>query len=226
MEDTQHLPHSTGIPDANLSPKKITEIYDNLSPVYDIWGLLTEENARRRGVELAQVKEGESVLEVAAGTGLILAKIARLNKTGQITGIDISKGMLKKAEIRLKGTENVELKLASALELPFPDGSFDLLMNAYMFDLLPYQQMPSVMSEFWRVLKPGGRMVLINMTVGEKMGSQIYQQVYNLVPSLIGGCRGVLMSDLVEKIGFELKSREYYQQLLFPSEVILAKRSV
>lgn len=224
MENTHHLPNATGIPDAQLSPKKITEIYNRLAFAYDIWGRLTEEKARHRAIELAQVKEGEVILEVAAGTGLVLIELARQNTTGSITGIDISQGMLKKAGNRIKGFGNVELKLASAVELPFPDGHFDLLINGYMFDLMPYDQMSQIMGEFWRVLKPGGRLVLTNMTVGESIGSQLYQQIYNLVPSLLGGCRGVRMSKMVVETGFELKSREYYQQLLFPSEVILAKK--
>jgi ubiquinone/menaquinone biosynthesis C-methylase UbiE len=214
------------LPDARLSAQKVEAIYDSLSSFYDIWGGLTESKARNRGIALSNIQEGEQVLEVAAGTGLILRQIAPLNRTGTIYGVDISQGMLAKAQHKLKEFHNINLKQASALALPFNSQQFDLVFNAYMFDLLPYQQMPAVMAEFWRVLKPGGRMVLINMTEGEKFGSQLYQKLYNLNPSLLGGCRGVRMANSVTETGFNLQLREYYQQMFFPSEVLLAKKPV
>jgi ubiquinone/menaquinone biosynthesis C-methylase UbiE len=82
----------------------------------------------------------------------------------------------------------------------------------------------TVLAEFHRVLKPGGRLVLVNMTFGEKLGSGIYQRLYRLSPALMGGCRGVRMSDLLQRNGFSVHLREYVQQLLFPSEVILASK--
>ncbi len=218
--------NTTDIPDARLSQKKIEAIYNRMSHFYDIWGLQAEGRARNRGIELAQVRDGEKVLEVATGTGLILAEIAPKNPGGFNLGLDISPGMLQKARQKLEKYPNVELKQAGALEIPSPDSTFDLLINAYMFDLLPHDQMPGVLTEFWRVLKPDGRLVMINMTRGEKPGSQLYQWVYNFAPSIMGGCRGIRLSSLIKKAGFELVTREYHQQLLFPSEVILARKSM
>jgi len=50
----------------------------------------------------------------------------------------------------------------------------------------------------------------------------LYDFVYNLSPKTMGGCRGVKLSDKLEEHGFRVETREYYQQMLFPSEVILA----
>ncbi len=150
-------------------------------------GALTERKARQWGIELAQVQDGESVRDVACGTGVILADIARINQTGLNAGIDISSGMLDKARARLKNTSaRVELKQASAFEIPYPDATFDLVINGYMFDLMPVDAMPKLLSEFHRVLKPEGRLALINMTEGERPGSRIYQWVYQRAPALMG----------------------------------------
>jgi hypothetical protein len=60
------------------------------------------------------------------------------------------------------------------------------------------------------------------MTEGERFGSKLYDVVYNLSPKTMGGCRGVKLSGKLEELGFRVETREYFQQMLFPSEVILA----
>ena len=76
--------------------------------------------------------------------------------------------------------------------------------------------------EFKRVLKKSGKLVLVNMTLGEKFGSGIYDRIYRVSPRLMGGCRGIRLSEKLKEHGFNVKQREYHQQCLFPSEVILA----
>ena len=99
-----------------------------------------------------------------------------------------------------------------------------MLVNSYMFDLIAYDQMNAVLKEFKRVIKKGGRLVLVNMTVGERFGSGIYNLIYRLSPKLIGGCRAVQLSGKLREHGFVVKLREYHQQLLLPSEVIIAHK--
>ena len=215
--------NQTEIVDGRLSQEEVRNLYNGLSRFYDLWGTNTEGHARRRGIQLAQIQNGETILDVAAGTGSILADVVRQNFKGFNAGIDISAGMLEKARKKLNGTSaNVELKVGSAFEIPYPDHTFDLLFNGYMFDLMPFEVMPKILAEFKRVLKPTARLVLMNMTIGERFGSQIYQRLYNISPAIMGGCRGVRMTESLENAGFRVNTREYHQQLLFPSEVILA----
>lgn len=144
--------------DARLSQKDIVTLYDSISGVYDLWGTLAESRARNRAVELADIRDGQKILEVAVGTGLAFYEIVKRNRNGQNLGIDISPGMLNKAQKRLGklGAGNYELKLGSAFQLPAEDGQFDLVVNNYMFDLIPYDQMDLILSEFRRVLKKRG----------------------------------------------------------------------
>jgi len=104
------------------------------------------------------------------------------------------------------------------------DLSVDILFNNYMFDLIPFDQMDTVINEFARVLKPGGKLVLVNMTKAEQFGAGLYERSYRISPTLMGGCRGVKLSNLLTKHGFKVEIREYVQQMLFPSEVILATK--
>jgi ubiquinone/menaquinone biosynthesis C-methylase UbiE len=134
--------------------------------------------------------------------------------------------MLKKARKRLSqlSEANYELKKASAFHLEGEDEQFDVLINNYMFDLIPFDQMDTVLAEFNRVLKKGGKLVLVNMTIGEKFGSGIYDFMYRLSPRLMGGCRGIRLSERLKEHDFQVKRREYHQQCLFPSEVIRAQK--
>jgi ubiquinone/menaquinone biosynthesis C-methylase UbiE len=93
-----------------------------------------------------------------------------------------------------------------------------------MFDLIPFNQMDVIIDEFYRVLKPGGQLVLVNMTKKERLGAGLYERIYRISPTLMGGCRGVQMFDLLTENGFKVEIREYIQQMLFPSEVIIAIR--
>lgn len=211
---------------ARIDQSEIGLVYDKLAKIYDIWGRLTESRARDRAIELADIADGQNVLEVAVGTGLAFLEIVKRNPHGTNTGIDLSNGMLEKAKKRLRKLQgaNYTLTIGSAFTLPVDSGSVDILVNNYMFDLIHFTEMDVVLDEFKRALKPGGKLILINMTKGERFGSGLYDRVYNLSPRLMGGCRGVSLAGRLEDHGFHVVSREYYQQLLFPSEVILAHR--
>jgi len=214
--------------DARISQKDIVPLYDSLSRIYDLWGTLAESRARNRAVKLADIKDGQNILEVAVGTGLAFYQIVKRNRNGQNLGVDISPGMLAKAKKRLgKLTKaNYELKLGSAFHLPAVDEQFDLLLNNYMFDLITFNEMDAILDEFKRVLKKGGKLVLVNMTKGERFGSGLYDLIFRLSPKSMGGCRGVRLSERVMNHGFQVETREYHQQLLFPSEVIVARNKI
>ena len=174
---------------ARVSQRDAIDLYDKLSGMYNLFGHLAESKARNRSLELADVKPREHVLEVAVGTGLTFVRVVRANPDGRNVGIDISQGMLSKAERRLRkaGLSNYERSLGNALAIREKDNAFDVLLNSYMLDLMDENEWMAVIREFHRVLKLEGRLVLVNMTFGEKLGSGIYQRLYSLSPALMGG---------------------------------------
>ena len=212
--------------DARLSRDQVVTLYDRLAPIYDLWGVLAESRARRRALELAAIYNGEAVLEVAVGTGLTFCQIVQRNPDGVNVGLDLSPGMLAKARKRLTGIVAARYTLGTgdALDLGLEDNTFDLLVNAYMFDLIPFDRMDRILDEFRRVLKPGGRLVLVNMARREDGSSCLYQRLYALSPRLMGGCRGVAMAERVAGHGFRVDALEFVRQMGFPSEVIRAVR--
>jgi len=218
--------NNTPRPDARIPQDQIGRLYDKMAHVYDVWGKLTESRARQRALELAAIEDGLSILEVAVGTGLTFREIVKRNPHGRNAGIDLSPGMLAKARQRLRKLTqaNYSLSQGTAFDLPAQTESVDLLVNNYMFDLIPYRDMDKVLIEFKRVLKRGGKLILINMTEGETAGSKLYDLIYRLSPKTMGGCRGVRLASRLEQHGFTVETREYCQQMLFPSEIILARK--
>lgn len=212
--------------DAMVPQEEIPRVYDRLAGVYDIWARLTESRARDRAIELAAIVDGQSILEVAVGTGLAFHEIVRRNPHGQNLGIDLSAGMLAKARSRMSTlpAASYRLEVGTAFDLPVQPGSIDILVNNYMFDLIPHADMDRILDEFTRVLKVGGRLVLVNMARGRSLASRIYEGIYRLSPRAMGGCRGVDMVDRLRRHRFTVDAREYHQQFLFPSEVVVARK--
>jgi len=210
--------------DARVSQDNIVTVYDKIAPIYDIWGKFTESRARNRAIELAEIKNGQNILEIAVGTGLAFYEIVKRNPNGTNIGIDLSPGMLGKAKKRLSKLSevNYSLYVGTAFNLNVEDDSIDTLVNNYMFDLISFEDMNKVLVEFKRVLKKNGKLILVNMTEGERFGSKLYDFVYNISPKTMGGCRGVRLTERLKQQGFKIEIREYHQQMFFPSEVILS----
>lgn len=213
--------------EARLDKSKVPDTYRRIAALYDAWARLTESRARDRCLELAAIRDGESVLEVAVGTGLAFEKIIEANPSGRNEGIDLTDAMLARAEARARktGSGNFRLSVGDAYDLEFGDDSFDVVVNNYMFDLLPEQDFPRVLSEFRRVLRPGGRLVIVNMTTGERWYNGIWSLIYSINPAVLGGCRGVSLVAHLQAAGFTGIEREYLSQATFPSEIIAALNS-
>ncbi len=208
--------------DAGIKQRDVPAVYGKIAPIYDLWAWLTETKARNRCLDLAAIRDGESVLEVAVGTGLAFVKILEANPSGHNQGIDLTPAMLAIAKRRMlrAGHRNFSLRVGDAYDLPFPNDSFDVLVNNYMFDLLPEQDFAAVLQEFRRVLRPGGRLAMVNMTHGKRWYNGIWHRLYQLSPALLGGCRSVSLLPLLQQCGFRETTREYISQFSFPSEVV------
>jgi ubiquinone/menaquinone biosynthesis C-methylase UbiE len=210
---------------ARLSKKEVIKVYSQTASVYDLWAMLTETKSRKRAFELANIQDGEAVLEVAVGTGLTFQEILKANPNGYSVGIDITPAMLEKARAKATkiGGTNYQISLGDAYDLRFPDHHFDVLINNYMFDLLPEPDFTQVLEEFRRVLKPNGRIVLANMTKGTRFYQHFWESIYRVNPRWLGGCRGVQLVQAMEAVGFLNIYRETVSQFGFPSEIISAQ---
>lgn len=112
-------------------------------------------------VELANLKGGERILDVATGRGAVLKKaMSKINDKGSITAVDISSEMIQELqeEISHQNKPNVSLYCMDAEHLEFDDASFDVIFCA--FGVLFFPNIHSVLADFYRLLKPKGKLLL------------------------------------------------------------------
>jgi len=218
--------HQREILDARIMKNDVPKIYKKVASIYDVWGQLTESKARKRCLDLADIRDGESVLEVAVGTGLAFVEILGLNPTGKNEGIDLTEEMLDRAQEKAQrlGVTNYSLNTGDAYNLQYSDDSFDVVISNYMFDLLPENDFSAVLTEFRRVLRPGGRLVMVNMTKPEHWYNSVWEMIYRMNPAWVGGCRGVFLGPYLESVGFVDIRREFISQRTFPSEVVYGSK--
>jgi ubiquinone/menaquinone biosynthesis C-methylase UbiE len=218
--------------EASSSSKQIRRVYDLWSYGYDFVAAPFERAAEIAAVEKAAVQPNERVLEVAVGTGIALRDIAnRVGHENLICGVDLSPRMLAKSRRRLSrvGFNNIALVEADANQLPFADRLFDVLFNGYMLDLICLAELPVVMSEFFRVLKPGGRLVLVNFSKPDVGRRTLWERFYERLPRswagyLLGGCRPIVAESLTQTAGFVEIRREFRPSLFLPTEIVTARK--
>jgi len=220
-------PWRSHVLEARRSTAAAAATFSWLAPVYELWARWVERAPRRRVLELARVRDGETVLEVATGTGVQLVELGRRNPHGRTVGVDFAPGMVARTRKRLKsaGLDDVELSQGDARELPFDDATFDVVTNEYMLNLMPHADIARAVSELFRVLKPGGRIVVTNMTPGARLRERIWDALYARGIDVFVNCRGVLASPVLEEVGFRDVRREAMAPMLFPTEIVTARRA-
>ncbi len=160
-----------GVPDAHAHahPSLDTEgLTIDWARLYDL--LTRALLMRRQGkyvksiLALAQIQPGESVLDVGCGTGT-LAIAARLNapEDSVIHGLDASPAMIERARQKAAQADaNVDFQPGLAEALPFADATFDLVMSSMVMHHLPGDLKARAFAEMYRVLKPGGRLLVVD----------------------------------------------------------------
>lgn len=143
--------------------RRIAEMFDRVSPRYDrlnrVLSFGTDRAWRRRAIELARLAAGERAVDVGAGTGDLTFALARASAPGaRVVAADLSRGMLDVAQRR----GPLLAVIASAEALPFPDGSLDRVITG--FTVRNVGDLPRALREFRRVLRPGGRAVILELS--------------------------------------------------------------
>lgn len=170
--------------------RRVRQMFDHIAPTYERVNTLTSAGRdrywRRRAVALSGATRADVVLDVACGTGDLARAFAAV--AGRVLGLDFSADMLKLAGTRPAPATN--WVRADALRLPFADATFTIVGCA--FGVRNFQNLAHGLREFHRVLRPGGRAVILEFTMprGRLIGGLYRFYLMNILPRVAGWLSG------------------------------------
>jgi demethylmenaquinone methyltransferase/2-methoxy-6-polyprenyl-1,4-benzoquinol methylase len=143
-------------------------MFDRIAGFYDVMNSVMTAGLhhrwRERAADLARLRPGDRALDVATGTGDLAVELARrVAPGGEVIGSDFSQGMLERA--RTKAPE-LTWEWGNALELPYPDDSFDAATVG--FGARNFSDLERGLGEMARVVRPGGRVVVLEITTPQR----------------------------------------------------------
>ena len=176
------------------SKEKIEGMFDNIAKDYDslnhIMSLSIDKIWRRKAIKkIKDAGEVPRVLDVACGTGDFSIAIAKAVRKGEVIGVDISKEMLevmRQKVLKNKLESIISQEVGDGEALRFPDGSFDRVVNA--FGIRNFENREKGLREALRVLKPGGRLVILELSRPQNRIIRWFYDLYFLhILPIIGG---------------------------------------
>ena len=177
------------VPETEKSAR-VREVFKSVAPSYDVMNDLMSGGMhrvwKRFAVDLANVKPGEKVLDVASGSGdLALAFAKKVGAQGQVWQTDINEAMLKVGRDRLINAGHMlPNALCDAEKLPFASESFDLVSVAFGLRNMTHKDL--ALAEMTRVLKPGGRLLVLEFSKVHPTLNKVYDAYSFKVLPLLG----------------------------------------
>ena len=191
--------HDTIVPlkDSDLSKKEqVADMFDNIAYRYDFLNRFLSAGVdiwwRKKAIRQLEKLNPKQILDVATGTADVAIMTTSLLHPDKITGIDISDGMLEigRAKIKKQGLENtIELINGDSEAIIFPDDSFDAVTVA--FGVRNFEHLEKGLNEIKRVLKPGGKLVVLEFSQPK---APVVTQLYNVYMKLVAPNVGKLFS--------------------------------
>jgi demethylmenaquinone methyltransferase/2-methoxy-6-polyprenyl-1,4-benzoquinol methylase len=206
----------------SLHPESIRNLFNNIAPTYDLLNHLLSMGRdfywRKKSVQELKGLEGW-ILDIATGTGDVAIEIIHQNGDHRkVFGLDFSEPMIKRARRKVLGkglSQKIALSLGDALSLPFRDNTFHASIVA--FGLRNIVEKEQALSEIVRVIKKGGKVIILEFTFPNKgLMKKIYpiyfQRVLPRVGGFVSGDRGAY-AYLPESV-FHFASAENYEEIM------------
>ncbi len=190
----KQLPHDTIVPfkDSALTKKEqVASMFDNIAFRYDFMNRFLSVGIdvywRKRAIRELKELKPKRILDMATGTGDVAILTYKYLKPVKITGIDLSEGMLalgRKKVDRLKLNDSIELLQGDSETIKFSDNTFDAVTVA--FGVRNYENLQKGLKDMFRVLKPGGKLIILEFSKPRKPLLSIYNLYMNFVTPIIG----------------------------------------
>jgi demethylmenaquinone methyltransferase/2-methoxy-6-polyprenyl-1,4-benzoquinol methylase len=214
----------------NRSKQAARASYNRLSRWYDLIAGSTEKKYRDWGLEKLSAQPGEGILEIGFGTGHCLVSLAKsVGPAGSVLGLDISDGMrdIARARLNQEGLQDrVALHLGDAANLSFIEaGSLDGVFMSFTLELFDNPEIPRVLQECFRILKPGGRLAVVSMSKTDPPGMAVrmYEWFHDHMPNY-ADCRPIFARQALEESGFSIHDVSLASMWGLPVEIVLGKK--
>jgi demethylmenaquinone methyltransferase/2-methoxy-6-polyprenyl-1,4-benzoquinol methylase len=189
------------------SKAETKSFYDKIATVYDLLAERSEQPMREAGLKLLAAAPGETILEIGCGTGHCLVELTHaVGPQGKVLGVDISENMLDETRKLLSQEqllERIGLHCCDAAHVPFADATFDGVFTSFTLELFDTPELPQVLSEWQRVLRPGGRLVVVAISKEGPQGVVLkaFEWTHRHFPNLMD-CRPIYVRRALEAAGF------------------------
>lgn len=212
-----------------LSHPEAKAFYDRFGARQDSQAFY-EDRAVQELVQYSDLAHAGSVLEFGCGTGRLALRLLseELPPEARYLGLDVSDTMVALASSRLTPyRDRAEVRLCNGgVDLPVPDASVDRVVSTYVTDLLSDADIGRLLEEAKRALTPDGRLCLVGITHGVglvgRMVSRMWSAIHALRPSLVGGCRPMLLVPHLAGPDWSIVHSAIVQAWGISSEVLVA----
>jgi demethylmenaquinone methyltransferase/2-methoxy-6-polyprenyl-1,4-benzoquinol methylase len=199
--------------------------YNKISRVYDLLSDRSEAPMRKAGLDLLKTRPGEKVLEIGFGTGHSLVTLAQaVGAKGKVFGLDLSDQMVKLAKASLAKAgllERAQLRCGDAVRLPYHDRSIDAVFMSFTLELFDTPEIPKVLRECKRVLRPGGRIVVVGMSKDARNDPLVsaFEWTHKHFPNFLD-CRPIYVREALTQAGFRIQ-KVLNKHMWIPVEIVL-----
>lgn len=182
--------------------KEVIKEYSRRAGSYDLTCSRFLSTSRRVAIDFLVPFKNEKILDAGCGTGSLMLSVAReLGEEGQLIGIDISQHMLQVAQEKLSGYKNIFLVRANLEHIPYPANYFNALVSVNVMHY--WQSLLKVLKEFYRVLKPGGKLLLVGFCSDYWFFAQVERLWRIFIPSHIKAYSFAELSQKLREVGFK-----------------------
>jgi demethylmenaquinone methyltransferase/2-methoxy-6-polyprenyl-1,4-benzoquinol methylase len=197
--DAVELDGEPRLPDGSRRGNPVPEadvraMFDEIAPVYDRLNTLMtagrDRSWRQAAVRATGLGNGDTAIDVACGTGRVAAALAEVvGPFGRVVGVDLAARMIERATAEYRDIVQLEFRVGNALALPFENGEFDA--GTICFGLRNLADFESGFREMRRVVRPGGRVVCLELTVPRpRVWGRVFRTAFRRLAPFAGSLLG------------------------------------
>jgi demethylmenaquinone methyltransferase/2-methoxy-6-polyprenyl-1,4-benzoquinol methylase len=223
-------PSSRSVARVRTTRQETQAAYDRIAPVYEILEGFWEGAAREAGLEALAPRSGERVIDIGCGPGHSMCEIAdAVGPEGLAIGLDLSFEMCAQARRRMErrspGPTGAVVQ-ADAIRLPFVEGAFDAGFMSFALELFDTPDIPVVLDECRRIIRPGGRLVVVSLDKRHPapLMQEMYEWGHERFPHVLD-CRPIHVAPSLVEAGYSVTMVRHLSLWGLPVHVAVGQRA-